>query len=319
MVAETKKIVYGENLFSLQEYYQFLINKWSNIPHIAFPEFCLNQSAEDNIDNNNNDTFIFYDWESGRLKLSYLDKIREKKSRELKRKKITDRKSYYIDLVSSIKYWTKTLKNPSRTDPFYRAFHIKQDLKNMNIKDYWLIDATCGAAEDSIRLLTYGYTVWAFERSPLIWILLEDSIRTARLELSESSSEEIKLLDRFVLLPGDCRLFLESLGVTKKLPDVVYLDPMYNSSSNSIVVERKASPNKNMQVFNILLEKSEEESEKESEKESEEISLFDISYMVATDKVVVKRGKHIKKINEKRSSFSYVGKSTRFDVYKKIV
>jgi 16S rRNA (guanine1516-N2)-methyltransferase len=142
-------------------------------------------------------------------------------------------------------------------------------------------DTTCGTAKDAILMSHFGAKVVAFERHPLVFLLLIDANRVWPTSIE--------------FLFGDS---LDYLSSEKERPNVVYYDPMYPEKKKS------ALPRKEMQIFKNLIGP-----DNDSEAFLKEVMQF------ALDRVVVKRSLHAPKILENTTA-NYVGKSTRYDMYK---
>lgn len=152
-------------------------------------------------------------------------------------------------------------------------------IKGNQQKIIW--DTTCGTGKDTLLIHFFGAKVFAFERNPAIFLLLKDALR------------------RF---PLDIELFFSDASTLKQStlpkPDVIYYDPMYPSKKKSALARKE------MRIFKELVGEDLDSGE-----------FLEWALKTATDRVVVKRSLEAKPIKENPSA-EYVGKSTRYDMYK---
>lgn len=92
-----------------------------------------------------------------------------------------------------------------------------------------IIDATAGLGGDGFILATLGGKVTYIERSPIIAALLRDGM-----ERAQKADWFQKLTLK--LIQADAKEYLSNL---KKLPDVIYLDPMYPVQKNQHSQKKK--------------------------------------------------------------------------------
>lgn len=140
-------------------------------------------------------------------------------------------------------------------------------------------DTTCGTGKDSLLIHFFGAQLTAFERNPAIFLLLEDALRRFPLDIN--------------LLFGDASKLSETIR-----PAVIYYDPMYPSKKKSALARKE------MRIFKDLVGEDLDSSE-----------FLEWALQTATDRVVVKRPLEALPIKEKPAA-SYIGKSTRYDMYK---
>lgn len=93
------------------------------------------------------------------------------------------------------------------------------------------IDATAGLGEDSLLLAAAGFDVNLYERNPVIFELLCDTVRRAALhpELSE-------IVSRMHIFNEDS---ITVMNNTSQYPDIVLLDPMFPERQKSSLVKKK--------------------------------------------------------------------------------
>jgi len=154
-----------------------------------------------------------------------------------------------------------------------------------------VIDATAGLGRDAFVLASKGCSVILLERSPLIFLLLEDA-----LERAGNNPDTSDIVQRMKLIHMDARNYLNS----KDLPDtdIIYLDPMYPERRKSARVKKE------MQIFQKLLGKNENG-----------YDLLQLALEKAKHRVVVKRPRKGEYLNNQKPDYSIQGKSVRFDVY----
>lgn len=150
------------------------------------------------------------------------------------------------------------------------------------IKDRVIWDVTCGTGKDALLISSFGGKVIAFERNPIIYLLIQDA-------LNHSSREFFK-----IYYGDSSALSLPFLG----RPDVIYYDPMYPEKKKS------ALPRKEMQIFKTLIGP-----------DTDSLEFLKWARTKALERVVVKRPSGAVGIMTDVSA-TYEGKSTRYDMYK---
>lgn len=140
-------------------------------------------------------------------------------------------------------------------------------------------DATCGTGKDSLLISYFKGSLTSFERHPAVYLLLIDAKRRAPVA--------------FDIIFGDASRF-----ETDARPAVIYYDPMYPEKKKS------ALPRKEMRIFKEVVGDDPDSKE-----------FLEWALKTATERVVVKRSLHAEPIKENPSA-SYLGKSTRYDMYK---
>ncbi|KAA3640534.1 MAG: 16S rRNA methyltransferase [Proteobacteria bacterium] len=160
-----------------------------------------------------------------------------------------------------------------------KACRIK---KQENIR---LLDATCGLGRDAMLLQQAGFTVTAYERHPVLAALLADALRR---------------------LPADISAFNLQLGDAKSAfnndyYDVIYLDPMFPSTTKSARVK------KGMHILQQLHQQEVDDS----------IQLFSAAWQADCQRIVIKRPQKSSPITTQKPTFQINGKTCRFDVYQR--
>ncbi|WP_077176291.1 class I SAM-dependent methyltransferase [Spiribacter curvatus] len=155
----------------------------------------------------------------------------------------------------------------------------------------WIVDATAGLGRDAFVLATAGAPVTLLERSAVVHALLVDGLqrattggaadRTARMDCRHADATEWLAQD-----------------VGDESPAVIYLDPMYSG-------RRRAAAGKELALLQALLMPATDES-----------VLLERARVAAMDRVVVKRHRHARPLDDQTPDYHLPGRSTRFDVYR---
>ncbi|MDP1574146.1 MAG: class I SAM-dependent methyltransferase [Coxiellaceae bacterium] len=153
-----------------------------------------------------------------------------------------------------------------------------------------VVDATAGLGRDAFVLATLGCDVLMCERSPIVAELLQDGLKRAS---TETWFQQLSLSVK----NGDASNYLASI-VEANRPDVVYIDPMFPESHSTALVKKE------MRVIRAVVGD-----------DLDAVKLLDVALRVALRRVVVKRSRLAPAISDKRPSFVFEGKSSRFDVY----
>lgn len=186
-----------------------------------------------------------------------------------------------LDWSAKIRYHRAQNYSLSK-EPLAKAIGIKggQDLD--------ILDATCGAGNDTCLLLHFKQRVSAFERSPILYALQID----ARERLIGDFPEYLDYLDhRFI----DSRTFDFEY-------DVIYLDPMYPETEHQ---DRKAQNKKEMRIFREIVGADEDADE-----------LLGWALKHAKQRVVMKRSKNTPQYRPEMVTSTYGSKSTHYDMFR---
>lgn len=211
--------------------------------------------------------------------------------------------SYY--LVATPDYWGLQSSKEKRFAPFYIDFlsgkmlhrseqaGLRKELLGRAMGCHprdnpSIIDTTAGLGRDSFILARLGFTITALERSPILYLLLNDALQRAKQNLRLAP-----IIERIHLIHTDATTWL-----TQHKADIIYLDPMFPERQKS------ASVKKEMVILQELLGKDEDAD-----------VLFNLALTCATRRVVVKRPRLAAAIDARSANFSLPGKSSRFDVY----
>jgi 16S rRNA (guanine1516-N2)-methyltransferase len=169
-----------------------------------------------------------------------------------------------------------------------------------------ILDTTAGLAGDAFILANLGCPVMLIERSPIVFLLIENAVERASL----SDNFQSVLKKGFHLINRDANDYIKE-QLTKKTivsnkgnhdkvspPDVIYIDPMYPERKKSALVK------KDMQILQRLHGKDDNNAE-----------LLENAVLYAKKRVVVKRPLHAETINNRVPNTCIKSKKTRYDIY----
>jgi len=181
------------------------------------------------------------------------------------------------------KSWRYRIKNASLHKEFIaKAIGISKTL-NPHI-----IDATAGLGRDSFILASLGYQVTLIERSLIVFEALKNA-----LQIAAEDQQFRETVSRMHLIHGDALDYLQTTTA-----DIIYLDPMFPTKIKSAAVKKEI-----LQLQHLLGE------------DKDAVALLKLSLSCATIRVVVKRPRLSDPLGQLSPSFSYEGKSNRFDIY----
>ena len=183
-------------------------------------------------------------------------------------------KNFSIDFSSNENLY-RLKKSSRQKDIFSRAI-------GLNKKRSSVVDATGGLGTDSLMLSHLGAQVVTLERSPVVYLLLEQAL--IRYPMANMK-----------LIFGDAKQVLPQL----EQYDVVYMDPMFRTSA-----KKSALAKKQMQVLQRLHDNEGDDSE----------GLLRVALKHAKERVVVKRPSQGSVLGGK-CDHSFKGKSIRYDLY----
>lgn len=187
----------------------------------------------------------------------------------------------YIDFLSGkMQYRCQHLS--LKKEALARAGGLKHN-KKMKI-----VDATAGLAQDSFILACLGFDVTLLERSPLIHALITDGMKRANKEPS---------IQHLHLIQADAITWLSQCKPADR-PDLIYLDPMFPQRKKSALTKLE------MRVFHDIIG---------DDLDAE--ALLAAALACATQRIVVKRPRLAASLKGPAPHFSFIGKSSRFDVY----
>jgi 16S rRNA (guanine1516-N2)-methyltransferase len=153
-----------------------------------------------------------------------------------------------------------------------------------------VVDATAGLGRDALAMATYGFSVTACERHPLVQALWRDAI-------ARHQPERLRFVE------ADGATFLTSL-VDDDRPEVVYLDPMYPHGPRRALQQRELRILRTAVVDAVDADAAGPDVGK----------LFSAALAAATRRVVVKRPRWAEPLGPK-PHHTWDGASTRYDLY----
>lgn len=196
-------------------------------------------------------------------------------------------KSHHYSFDWIKEYKTHIKKNYSlNKEPLARALGIKKSLTKH------ICDSSGGTGKDAILIYSFGSSVTIFERNPIVFCLLADAYLRFSRDLKSIDEEDDK--------PKIYLSFGQIEGITELNNfDAIYFDPMYPEKK-----KKSAKARKEMELF-------------------KEIVGVDEDYL---DRLELLRGLHpyvvlkrpLSASPEPSPSHSISGKTTRYDVYKRI-
>lgn len=160
-----------------------------------------------------------------------------------------------------------------------------------------VLDATAGMGKDSFVLATLGCGLTMIERSPVVYLLLQDGLLRAQEFARAQDVELLQVINRMQLLAQDSHSYLKSL-VPAQFPDVIYLDPMFPER------QKTADVKKEMAAFHSVVGKDEDAD-----------ALLPLALAHVNYRVVVKRPRKAPFLNNHTPSYQLEGKSSRYDIY----
>ena len=153
-------------------------------------------------------------------------------------------------------------------------------------KDCTVIDATAGLGHDSLSLATLSNKVILLEKIPWVYALLKHGLNRAK-RLKKSIFNKMHPV---------CDNARDYLLKTISKPDVIYLDPMFNVST-------KSKAKKGVQALRELIP------------EENPDYLLQIALNNAKERVIVKRHRNDKFLENLSPTYSISGHVIRFDIY----
>lgn len=183
----------------------------------------------------------------------------------------------FIDIDSMLDYHKKFFfKNSIYKEPLGRAIGLKKGQPKPNV-----LDATAGMMHDSVLMYSMGLdSISLNERHPVIAALITNAI--SLVTMADNSDFKFNYLNS---------------DLEKQNFDVIYFDPMYSEKN------KKAAPKKEMIVFRDIV--------------GEDLDCVSVAKKLkeqAKSRLVIKRSVKASPLIE-GVSFSFQGKSTRYDVY----
>lgn len=196
-------------------------------------------------------------------------------------------KSFLLNLPSMFIDFLRGRINFRRTNSSKKQDIVKAvGLKNKNI-----LDATAGLCNDSFVLASNGFDIISLEQNPLIYNLTLNALKEAKNNVSIAN-----IIKRIQLININSIDYLKN---TQNEFDCIYLDPMFPPKTKTSLCKKE------MQIFHNLAYYGDDE------------KLFNLAFLKAKNRVVVKRMKQNKYIVDKKPNYQIIGKAIRFDIYLK--
>lgn len=167
-----------------------------------------------------------------------------------------------------------------------------------------VVDATGGLGRDALAMATYGFSVTACERHPLVQALWRDA-------LARHQPERLRFVE------ADGATFLSSL-VDDERPEVVYLDPMYPHGPRRALQQRELRILRAAVVDDVDDVDAVDDDAAATAAVAKHIAdvgnLFSAALAAAKRRVVVKRPRWAEPLGPK-PHHTWDGASTRYDLY----
>ncbi|WP_019024624.1 MULTISPECIES: class I SAM-dependent methyltransferase [unclassified Thioalkalivibrio] len=157
-------------------------------------------------------------------------------------------------------------------------------------RDSHVVDATAGLGRDTLLLAAHGFRVDAWERHPVVYLLLADALQRAAHDEALAP-----IVERITLHAG-----LAAPATLSTPPVAAVFDPMFPERA------KRAAVKKDMQLTQALME---------GDPDPEPETTLQRLREAATRRVVVKRPLHAPALGPDTPQGSVRGKSVRFDVY----
>ena len=169
------------------------------------------------------------------------------------------------------------------------ALNAETLIKMTGKKANTVIDTTLGLGRDSFLLAAKGFQVTAFERSPILFALVNSGLQHA---LTQTVTCDIA--KRIQLIQGSA---IELLN--QHHADIIYLDPMHPPRK-----KKSALVKKEMRIIRDLVGD-----------DTDSKQLLSLARQQAKKRVIVKLPMYADYLSDDKPSFSNEGKTTRFDIY----
>lgn len=167
-----------------------------------------------------------------------------------------------------------------------RAIGLKPNFKPV------VLDATAGLGCDSFVLAQLGCPITLLERSPIIFLLLEDALKRALIH-PKFLSLSIQLIKIEALI-----YLKQIISNMHSSPEIIYLDPMFPHSTKSALVKKE------MRFLRHLVGE-----------DNDAPNLLKLALTCAKRRVIVKRPRLSNYLAQIKPHHSIFGKQHRLDVY----
>ena len=182
--------------------------------------------------------------------------------------------------------WIKKYQHILRTGLDRKAFKLLRAIWGKSDRCPDVFDACGGLGKDAYLIALSGCRVVSCEKSPLVYAFFQNAID----RLTPEESVDLHCVH------ADAVDFMAAWPVTRKRPDVVYLDPMFKHRLHANVKQHAwfLRAIGEQVTHEYLLEKS---------------------MLFARHRVVVKRSTKNSWFQNKQPTYTIHGKTTRFDIY----
>ncbi|HFL8824084.1 MAG TPA: class I SAM-dependent methyltransferase [Candidatus Azoamicus sp. OHIO1] len=185
-------------------------------------------------------------------------------------------------LISTVKKnLLKRLNNPKKE-------LLAKTVLNRNNDKYTIIDATGGLGTDSLILASLGHKIKLIEKKPIIIHLIKNNLK---------KNKKIKALAKNIDIKYGNSIEIISSLKKKKLPDIIYIDPIFP------IYKKNSLPKKDISIIKLIGSNTNEYKE-----------LFNLA-LTKTKKIIVKRKIYSKFITNKKPTYQIIGSKIRFDIY----
>ena len=168
--------------------------------------------------------------------------------------------SFFCDFLST-KYLVEVRQNHSRSESVYSFLRsLSKNKSKLSV-----LDLTAGLGSDLFKFVLAGHKVKAFERDPVLFLLLQDGLKRFY-----DSNDLDALKKRFQLKEDfDCELYFGdsqiALKSTNERYDLSYFDPMFGGDKRRKAAP-KAAPKKYMQMIKGLVSETQMDDDKIDDK-----------------------------------------------------
>ncbi|MBH48101.1 MAG: hypothetical protein CME71_08015 [Halobacteriovorax sp.] len=171
-----------------------------------------------------------------------------------------------------------TLKSLRASPGGFASEPLARALGLIKAKPSSVIDASCGSCKDALQVWSWGQKVQAYERNPMVYLLLWDAIRRHE-------------------IPGLELHFGSATNLIAQNDQVIMYDPMFAHTD-----KKKSLARKEMQMFKDLVGP-----------DTDQAQTLEALLSSGASRVVIKRPSKLKPLPKPNHSFE--GKTIRFDVY----
>ena len=168
-------------------------------------------------------------------------------------------------------------------------------VKGINSRKLSVLDATAGLGRDAFLLANAGRQVRMIERHPVLAVLITDGLHRAALH-----GHSRPIVERISLEQGESMDIMTRFLTEDRLPDVVYLDPMFPGTKKSAKVGKEAA------MLQALAASYNRKSDRK---------LLALALETARHRVVVKRPLRGPGLSDAAADIVLKGKTVRYDIY----